>query len=154
MEIPSTTQGSALRPRSSRTTMASADFSCRFPPPHDNGSSKHDMRPPRVMHTCLHAYTCRIYDRTFRVSMGLWRYMPPHPARSPRMRFLFVRSALCLRLPPHTTSRWRSCRSASTSPYRAYKGLSPSSKCALPGAHKKRGKEITPCPTNFSWIKN
>ena len=78
--------------------------------------------------------------------------MPSHPARLPRMRFLFVRSVVCLGLPSDSTSRWTPLPLASCSPCRASSGLSPPSHPqattasgtasvmtlrAMPGAQKK-----------------
>ena len=59
-----------------------------------------NTRSPRVLRTHFHAYACRIYVTAFRASFGLRRYSPSCPAVPPRIRFLFVRPALCLRLPP------------------------------------------------------
>ena len=42
-------------------TMPSADFCRPFPAPRDAGSTWQIDRSPRVMHTYLHAYACRIY---------------------------------------------------------------------------------------------
>src|SRR5690606_38962516 len=87
-------------------TMPSADFCPSITAPLDAASTSRQIdRPPRVMHTHLHAYTRRIYDHGFRTSIGLRRYSPSHPAQPPRMRFLFVGPALCLRLPSDLTSR-------------------------------------------------
>jgi hypothetical protein len=47
--------------------------------------------------------------------------------RPPRMRFLFIRSGLCLRLPSDSTSRWTPLPLASGSHYQAHSGLSPPS---------------------------
>lgn len=60
--------GSPLRPR---PTMPSADFCMRFPAPLDAGSTRRACRSPRVLHTHLHAYACRIYVVAFRTSIGL-----------------------------------------------------------------------------------
>jgi hypothetical protein len=90
----------------------------------------------------LHAYTCRIYMYSFRVSIGFQRYLPPYPKYKPRMRFLFVRPAFCLRLPSHIASQQCTCRLANDSPYRAHRRLSLLSVCALPGAQKERGLQI------------
>ena len=82
--------------------MASADSWNHIPPPFDGDSPRgHDPRSPRVMRTCFHAYACRIYGRAFCAELGLRRYWTPYPARSPRMRFLFVRPAFCHGLPSH-----------------------------------------------------
>jgi len=80
--------------------MASADFWQPIPTPLDAGSTWQIARSPRVLRTYLHAYACRIYVTPFRASFGLCRYLPAHPSATPRIRFLFVRPALCLRLPP------------------------------------------------------
>ena len=53
--------------------------------------------------------------------------LPPYPAMTPRIRFLFVRPAFCLGLPSDSPSRETPLPSASTSPYRACRGLSPPS---------------------------
>src|SRR5258708_22829300 len=64
--------------------MTSADFCAVVATPCDVGSSAERLRrPPRVMRTCLHAYACRIYARTFRADFGLQRYWPPYPVRAP-----------------------------------------------------------------------
>jgi len=61
------------------------------------------------MRKYLHTYTFRIYSTTFCVSFGLYRYLPAHPVVLPLMRFLFVRSVLCLRFPPDSFSRKTPC---------------------------------------------
>ena len=106
----------------------------------------------------LPTYTRRIYSRTFRTSIGLRRFLPSHPVLLPRMRFLFVRSVVCLKLPSDSTSRWTPLPSASCSPCRASSGLSPPSHPqattasgtasvmtlrAMPGAHRVGGG-VTP----------
>jgi hypothetical protein len=53
------------------TTMASADFCLPIPSPYDDSSTWQVDRPPRVMHTHLHAYARRIYDHVFRTAIGL-----------------------------------------------------------------------------------
>uniref|UniRef100_A0A7V6A5D4 Uncharacterized protein n=1 Tax=Desulfobacca acetoxidans TaxID=60893 RepID=A0A7V6A5D4_9BACT len=58
------------------------------------------------MRTHLHAYARRTYAQAFRAGTGLERYLPPHPAWTPPMRFLIVRPALCLRLPSDSALRW------------------------------------------------
>ena len=63
-------------------------------------------RSPRVLRTHLPAYARRIYVTTFRAGIGIGRELPSHPVLTPRMRFLFVGPAFCLRLPPDSTSRW------------------------------------------------
>jgi hypothetical protein len=87
-------------------TMPSADFCRPVRRPLDLRSSRQTDRPPRVMRSHLRAYTRRLYVRAFRASIGLCIYLPAHPALPPRMRFLFVGPAFCLRLPSDSTSRW------------------------------------------------
>ncbi|ACP21746.1 hypothetical protein NGR_b02810 (plasmid) [Sinorhizobium fredii NGR234] len=43
-------------------------------------------------------YTCRIYARTLRVISGFGHFGSLARMRTPYMRFLFVRPALCLQL--------------------------------------------------------
>ena len=70
-------------------------------------------------------------------STGLWPFVLPHPNVSPRIRFLFVRPAFCFRLPPDARSPETPLPSANPSPCRVGRGLSPPSRCALPGAPKE-----------------
>src|SRR5690625_1296441 len=51
-----------------------------------------------------------------------------------------------LQIPPHDE---HPCRSASSSPCRACRGLPPPSECALPGALKKGGRPGTGPPTSL-----
>src|SRR5699024_10983727 len=55
----------------------------------------------------------------------------------PHIRFLFVRPALCFGLPPDDRSPASPLPPANSSPCRVSRGLSPPSRCALPGAPKK-----------------
>jgi hypothetical protein len=93
--------------RIERPTMSSADFCRPLRPPRGGRSTRQVGRSPRVVRTHLHTYARRIYGRAFRTGTGLWRHWTPHPARTPRMRFLFVGPVLCLRLPSDPTSRWQ-----------------------------------------------
>ena len=54
-----------------RPTMPSADFCLPILSPLDDSSTWQIDRPPRVMHTYLHAYARRIYDHVFRTAIGL-----------------------------------------------------------------------------------
>ena len=94
------------------------------------------------MRIYIHAYTRRNYVRTFRIVLGLRRALPSCPVRPPicgscssSQRFAFG----FLQIPPRDG---HPCRSANSSPYRACKGLAPSSKRALPGAQRKRPSPI------------
>ncbi|PRG63398.1 hypothetical protein C6T64_28580 [Burkholderia cenocepacia] len=60
------------------------------------------------------------------------------------IRFLFVRPALCLGLPPDPQSPGEPLPLANTSPCRVCRGLSPPSECALPGAPMKKGRPRAP----------
>ena len=135
-------------PSVSRPTMPSAEFCTAIPTPLDVSSTWQLCRSPRVSRTHLHAYAaqqvplgdaCRIYAALFRASTGLWPFSMPHPSASPRIRFLFVRPALCLGLPSDSQSPAKPLPLANTSPCRVCRGLAPPSECALPGARKKRG---------------
>src|ERR1019366_6522945 len=114
--------------------LTSGDSSPRLSAP---VAQEQTARPPRVLRTHLHAYACRIYVTALRASTGLCVYAPAHPAVPPL-------SASCssgqrfasgfLQIPPRDG---HPCRSANTSPCRVCRGLSPPSKCALPGARTK-----------------
>ncbi len=93
--------------RIERPIMPSADFCQSIGPPLGGPSTGQIDRSPRVMRTHLHTYARRIYVRAFRTGIGLQRHMTPYPARPPRIRFLFVKPVLCLRLPSDPTSRWQ-----------------------------------------------
>ncbi len=108
------------------------------PTPLEVASARQIARSPRVLRTHLHAYAHRIYVAAFRASFGLCRYMPAHPNASPlsascslRQRFAF--GFLQIRSRPRYP-----CRSASSSPCRVSRGLTPPRTCALPGAHSKK----------------
>ena len=78
---------------------------------------------PQVRCSHLHAYTRCIYFRVLRTGIGLQVFRPPHPTRLPHMQFLFVRPALCFRLPSDPASRRTPLPSANRSPCRAGRGL-------------------------------
>ena len=118
--------------------MPSADFCTVIPAPRGAGSPDgQPCRSPRVLRTHFHAYACRIYVMAFCASIGLRRFRTAYPAMPPRIRFLFVRPAICLGLPSDSQSPAKPLPLASTSPCRVCGGLSPLSERALPGAPKK-----------------
>ena len=118
--------------------MPSADFCTIIPAPRGAGSPDgQPCRSPRVLRTHFHTYTCRIYVMAFCASIGLRRSRTAYPAMPPRIRFLFVRPAICLGPPSDSQSPAKPLPLASTSPCRVCRGLSPLSGCALPGAPKK-----------------
>jgi len=63
--------------------MASAEFWRPIPTPHEVSSPAADHQRSQGKTRDLHTYTRRIYVRTFRASIGLWRYWPSHPVRPP-----------------------------------------------------------------------
>ena len=64
------------------------------------------------------------------------------------MRFLFVKTALCLQFPSDFTSRWRRpCRQTNSFPCRVCRRLTPLIVCALPGALNIKAGVI--CPSFF-----
>ena len=63
----------------------------------------------------------------------------------PRIRFLFVRPAFCLGLPSDSPSRETPLPSASTSPYRACRGLSPPSHPEAPPSGTAPVRRCAPC---------
>src|SRR5690606_20847557 len=113
--------------------MASADFSLRLAasPFQARGEISPGMThlPSRLCLSDLRHVVC--------ASTGLWQFWLPHPNVSPRIRFLFVRPAFCFRLPPDVQSPETPLPSANPSPCRVDRGLTPPSRCALPGAPKK-----------------
>ena len=117
--------------------MASADFSLRL------AASPFQARgeiSPGITH--LPSRLCLSDIRhVVRASTGLWQFWLPHPNVPPRIRFLFVRPAFCLGLPPDVRSPETHSPLANSSPCRVSRGLSPPSRCALPGAPKKEAAE-------------
>ena len=88
------------------TTMASADFWRFIPAPLDAGSPEANRQiSPGIAHSpsrlCLsdlrHGVPCKYWAL---------RLLARSPRRAASIRFLFVRPALCLQLPPDSTSRW------------------------------------------------
>jgi hypothetical protein len=96
---PASPTGSALRRSVHPAPTASADFCRPIPTPRGAGSTRQGDRPPRVRRATFVPYTCRIYGRNLRVISGFGSFGPLARMRTPHMRFLFVRPALCLQLP-------------------------------------------------------
>ena len=95
----------ALRPASRGTTMAAADFWRFIPAPFDAGSPKANRQTsPGIAHSpsrlCLsdlrHGVPCKYWAL---------HLLACSPRRAASIRFLFVRPALCLQLPPDSASR-------------------------------------------------
>jgi hypothetical protein len=131
-------------------TMASADFWCPIATPLDVASSRAEHQiSPGMTHPpsrlCLSDLR-RIVPCMYRAL----HFFACSPRCSASIRFLFVRPALCLRLPPDSQSPATPLPSANTSPCRVCRGLSPPSECALPGAQRKTRRSgadgQVPCP--------
>jgi len=91
--------------------MASADFSKRVPRPRSHGSLivRHVWRSPRVRRNPFPRFPPdlpRSHPSGYRASLSIAR-LPCDPR--PYIRFLFVRSGFCRRLPPDLASRQRPC---------------------------------------------
>ena len=118
-------------------TMASADFWCPLATPLDVASSRAEHQiSPGMTHppsrVCLSDLR-RIVPCMYRAL----HFFACSPRCSASIRFLFVRPALCLRLPPDSQSPATPLPSANTSPCRVCRGLPPPSECALSGAQTK-----------------
>jgi len=107
--------------------MASADFSASFPMPPSIGSLFRQVRrPPRVRRDSfprLPPDLPRSCPSGYRASLSIARL--PHVGR-PCIRFLFVGSGFCLRLPSDPASRQRPCLQLTVPTTTACKGLAPS----------------------------
>jgi len=91
--------------------MASADFSNRFPRPCNLGSLivRHAWRPPRVRRNPFPRFPPDLPTPPpsgYGASLSIAR-LPC--GRRPYIRFLFVGSGFCRRLPPDPASRQRPC---------------------------------------------
>ena len=128
---------SALRPVPA-PTMASADFCTRIPTPLDVSSTLAPVQiSPGIAHPpsrlCLsdlrRSVPCKFRALTIlATSPRLRRLVSASCSSGQRFAFGFLQIRSHPRHP---------CRSANSSPCRASRGLSPPSKCALPGAPKK-----------------
>ena len=116
---------SALRPVWS--TMASADFSIRIPRPCSLGSLivRRVWRSPRVRRNPFPRSPPDIpmsHPSGYRASLSIARLPCDH---RPSIRFLFVGSEFCLRLPPDLASRQRPCLQLTVPTTTACSGLAP-----------------------------
>ena len=128
-------------------TMASADFWRSISTPLDADSTRQIARSPRVLRTHLHAHLRRIYAASFRVSIGLQRYSPPHPDAPPLSASCSSNQRFACGFLQIPSRPGHPGRPANTSPYRACRGLAPPSECALPGRTKAKGPgACTPGP--------
>ena len=113
-----------------------------------SSATRRQTSPGKNSH--LPAYARRIYFRAFRAGTGLRVLWPPHPARLPPMRFLFVGPAVCLRLPSDPALRRTPLPSTHRSPCRVGRGPGmlrarlTSWREPMPGAAKKGAAEGNP----------
>ena len=84
---------------SGSATTASAVIRRSIPTPYSASSTRQNDGLPRVRRVTFVPDTRRIYGRPIRDVSGFELYGPLALVRTPRMRFLFVRPALCLQLP-------------------------------------------------------
>ena len=127
--------------------MPSADFCMRIPTPLNVGSTRHAHRSPRVLRTHLHAVACPELvegpvGSTPQLSVQVLGF--DDIGHLTRLRRLISASCSSGQRFAYSFLRIRSrprhpCRSANSSPCRVSRGLSPPSKCALPGAPQKNG---------------
>ena len=96
-------------------------------------------RPPRV--STLSFFPCRflIYPTSFRIGIGLRVPKHTHPLAWPHMRFLFVTSGICRRLPSPCSSRSTSCLKLGLGPISPTTGLAPARTAHMSRALKKKG---------------
>ena len=107
--------------------MASADFSNRIPWPCSLGSLivRHSWRSPRVRRNPFPRFPPDLpspHPSGYRASLSMAR-LPC--GRRPCIRFLFVGSGFCLRLPPDLVSRQRPCLQLTVPTTTACSGLAP-----------------------------
>jgi hypothetical protein len=139
-------------PPCAAATMPSADFCRLILPPLDNSSTWQNGRSPRVLRTHLHPiYLSHILPHL------------PDDYRASNL-YAFSPECGCLLCASCSSGRGFACRFLQTPPrggspcglangsrHLARRGLSPPSRCALPGAHKKRAVcEKTPLFQLFS----
>jgi len=135
-------------PQVTDPTMPSADFWQAVKDPRESLSpdSGTPARPPGVGSTAFSAQPPDLQPLPL-MDMGFVVIGPLARFGMPRIRFLFVRPALCtlrvsstcgfLQIPSHDG---HPCRPANGSPCRVRRGLPPPSWCALPGAPTKKGE--------------
>ena len=107
--------------------MASADFSSRIPRPCSRGSLivRHFWRSPRVRRNPFPRLPPDLpmsHPSGYGASLSIARLPCDH---RPCIRFLFVGSGFCLRLPPDPASRQRPCLQLTVPTTTACSGLTP-----------------------------
>ena len=92
-------------------------------------------RPPRVRITASAPHPPHLLRyRLMAAGFVLSRELTPVP--QPPMRFLFIGSELCLRLPSDPTSRWTPLPSASSFCHRDLQGTLTPEPLSMPGTHR------------------
>jgi hypothetical protein len=129
--------------------MASADFSKRIPWPCGIGSliARHVWRSPRVRRNPFPRLPPDLpmsHPSGYRASLSMARLPCEH---RPCIRFLFVGSEFCLRLPPDLASRQRPCLQLTVPTTTACSGLAPYriTSCL---AHQKGRAPLEALPTS------
>ncbi len=148
-------EDSALHPsRAGRTTMASADFSGAFPPLPVRyrcrcGSPDSIGTAPEISQGKL-CILPSVPAGCIRMTPGLPAHGRVTPLRRPCIRFLFVGSEFCHKLPSDSTSRWTPLLRLAVPVITARRGLSPP-RCTTCLAHQKRPQGLTSWPLNYSF---
>ena len=119
--------------------MPSADFCPPFIPPFGGTSTRQVSKSPGYCACTFVPCARRIYVSLFRMTIGLWTFMPPRPetAASYAQRVPQAGTLLTPSFRPHLAMVALGVR-LMVPVIRVHRGLSPPSACALPGAHKKR----------------
>jgi hypothetical protein len=124
--------------------MASADFSKRIPWPCGIGSliARHVWRSPRVRRNPFPRLPPDLpmsHPSGYRASLSMARLPCEH---RPCIRFLFVGSEFCLRLPPDPASRQRPCLQLTVPTTTACSGLAPYRITSCLAHHHKKGRPV------------
>jgi hypothetical protein len=112
-------------------------------------------RPPRVRTIAFIPCTRRIYCIGFVQCWTSFCIANSSALIQPHMRFLFIGSELCLRLPSDSTSRWTPLPLANGSHCQAHSGLSPPSYRPCRAHYKKlrpctQGRSLTALPPSLA----
>jgi len=129
-----------IRPFDGMSTMASADFSGSFRQPLGYRSliPRQNQRPPRVGHDSFPRPAPDLPAHAPGWLSGFPVHCRVTPLCRPCIRFLFVASEFCLRLPPNPTSRRRSCLQLTVPITSARGGLPPHNIHAMPGTQSEK----------------
>jgi hypothetical protein len=138
--------------------MASADFSKRIPWPCGIGSliARHVWRSPRVRRNPFPRLPPDLpmsHPSGYRASLSMARLPCEH---RPCIRFLFVGSEFCLRLPPDPASRQRPCLQLTVPTTTACSGLAPYRITSCLAHHHKKGRPVRAAFSIicFLWVRS